>query len=63
MPKPTIKELIMALPNKNRLEIWEMLKNAKEDVTGYGDYPEVENQYNAIIKEVCLHVEVDQNES
>ena len=56
----TVKELLMALPNKKRLEIWEMLKIAKEDITAYGDDDTIENLYDAIIKEVCLHVEVEQ---
>jgi len=60
MPKPTIKELLMALPNKNRLEIWEMLKNAKADICAYNDDDTIANQYDAIIKEIGLHIEVDQ---
>ncbi len=56
--KATIKTLLMALPNKNRLEIWEMVKQAEAEVCAYNDDDLVENTYNAIFKEIDLHIEV-----
>ena len=60
MIKPTIKELMMALPNKNRLEIWQMLENAKFNFCAYHNDDTISKQYDAIISETLEHVEVDQ---
>ena len=60
MSRPTIKELLMALPNEKRIEIWKMLEEAKSDVCAYKDtlmHDKIENQYDAIMLEVQLHME------
>ena len=52
MTKPTIKELLMALPNKDRIGIYNALKDALANVNAYGDADgSVLNQYEAIINE------------
>jgi len=55
----TVKELLMALPNRERFTIWEMLNKAREDITAYDDTIDIDlirNQYDAIIKEVESHM-------
>ena len=53
----TVKELLMALPNRDRFTIWKMLKKAKEDITAYNDDDTIDNLYDALIKEIELHSE------
>jgi hypothetical protein len=59
--KPTIKELMMAMPNKKRVKIYMMIEETYNELKQYDNMtPDVEKQYQDIIMEVALHIEVEQ---